>query len=153
MKAKPMAGELLGYRLPSDGEWEYACRAGAITSRYYGLSEPLLVEYAWTFANGKNRTWPVGCLKPNDWGLFDMLGNACEWTHEPFVAYFRGTERTPFLDSFNESPVLDNNSRVLRGGTFLTYAQFVRSAYRADRQPMQRYYYYAAFRVARTTPP
>ena len=62
---------LLGYRLPSEAEWEYACRAGAVTSRYYGSSEGLLGKYAWYLQNGIHRTWPVGSLKPNEAGLFD----------------------------------------------------------------------------------
>ena len=66
----------IGYRLPSDAEWEYACRAGAVTSRYYGRSEELLDKYAWYTAMTKDeRTFPAASLKPNDFGLFDMLGN------------------------------------------------------------------------------
>ena len=74
MKAKDKYLELSGYRLPTEAEWEYACRAGTVTSRYYGLTDTLLAKYAWYEANGQNRTWPVGSLKPNDFGLFDMHG-------------------------------------------------------------------------------
>ena len=73
---------VLGYRLPTEAEWEYACRAGAGTSRYYGGSEELLGRYAWYSQNSRNRIWPCGRLKPNDFGLFDMLGNVYEWCQD-----------------------------------------------------------------------
>ena len=65
---------LTGYRLPTEAEMEYATRAGAVTSRYYGETEELLPKYAWYEKNSKEQTWPVGSLKPNDLGLFDMHG-------------------------------------------------------------------------------
>ena len=71
-----------GYRLPTEAEWEYACRAGAVTSRYYGLSLDLLDAYAWYQANSKDHAWPCGSLLPNDLGLFDMLGNVYEWCQD-----------------------------------------------------------------------
>jgi serine/threonine protein kinase/formylglycine-generating enzyme required for sulfatase activity/tetratricopeptide (TPR) repeat protein len=67
-----------GYRLPTEAEWESACRAGAASSRFYGESDELLGRYAWYVKNSDNHAWPVGWLKPNDLGLFDMLGNAFE---------------------------------------------------------------------------
>src|SRR5438094_7675754 len=73
-----------GYRLPTEAEWEYACRAGAVTSRYYGESEELLGKYAWYGSNSAGHTWPVGMLKPNDLGLFDMHGNVYTWCQERF---------------------------------------------------------------------
>jgi len=76
MRAKDRFGELKGYRLPTEAEWEYACRAGTVTSRYFGSSEGLLPRYGWF---GHEWALPVATLKPNDWGLFDMLGNANEW--------------------------------------------------------------------------
>ena len=71
-----------GYRLPTEAEWEYACRAGTITSRYYGLSIDLLGKYAWYQANSQDHAWPCGSLLPNDLGLFDMLGNVYEWCQD-----------------------------------------------------------------------
>jgi formylglycine-generating enzyme required for sulfatase activity len=69
-----------GYRLPTRAEWEFACRAGAVTSRYYGETDDLLEKYAWYQGNARRRLWPGGRLKPNDFGLFDMLGNSAEWS-------------------------------------------------------------------------
>jgi serine/threonine protein kinase len=76
-----------GYRLPTEGEWEFACRAGAKTSCSFGeLDEELAADYAWWFGNvrskGVNHSFPVALLRPNDWGLFDMHGNAAEWCQE-----------------------------------------------------------------------
>ncbi|HLN31251.1 MAG TPA: protein kinase [Gemmataceae bacterium] len=64
-----------GYRLPTEAEWEYGCRAQTVTSRYYGETEALLGEYGWYQTNAAERSWPVGRKKPNDLGLFDMHGN------------------------------------------------------------------------------
>jgi hypothetical protein len=71
-----------GYRLPTQAEWQYACRAGATTPRPFGRGTGLLGEYAWGLTNSHNRLWPCGRLKPNDLGLFDMLGNAWEWCED-----------------------------------------------------------------------
>src|SRR5207248_6294887 len=78
---------LTGYRLPTEAEMEYATRAGAMTSRYYGETEDLLAEYAWYNENSGDMTWPVGRKKPNDLGLFDMQGNVWCWCQEQYRAY------------------------------------------------------------------
>ena len=68
-----------GYRLPTEPEWEYACRAGVPGSRYFGNEEKSVRHYAWTVLSADGHPWPAGLLKPNDLGLFDSLGNVCEW--------------------------------------------------------------------------
>ena len=68
-----------GFRLPTDAEWEHACRAGSVTSYFFGESPELLPEYAWSSQDRPEYVFPVGLLKPNDFGLFDMYGNLNEW--------------------------------------------------------------------------
>jgi formylglycine-generating enzyme required for sulfatase activity len=149
MKAKDKFWELSGYRLPTEAESEFACRAGTVTSRYYGLSEKLFPQYAWYSEDGQNRAWPVGGLKPNDFGLFDTLGNAFEWCFDRYGPYPELKDKV-VEDTPSTQPV-DGGSRVLRGGAFANQAVYVRSAYRYDRLPVNRSYT-CGFRPARTYP-
>ena len=87
MRIKADALKQSGYRLPTEAEWEYACRAGALTSRYYGLSTKLLEKYARYQSNSQDHPWPGASVLPNDMGLFDMLGNVYEWCQEHYEKY------------------------------------------------------------------
>jgi hypothetical protein len=122
MRLAPDSLKRTGYRLPTEAEWEYACRAGTLTSRYYGETDELLDNYAWYLQNSANRLQPVGLLKPNDLGLFDMLGNALEWCQSRSAPYHDGVDLEEPLD------VNDKTTRVLRGGSFFTQGLTVRSA-------------------------
>ena len=114
-----------GYRLPTEVEWEYASRAGAMTSRHYGLSVDLLEQYARYQANSHNHAWPCGSLMPNDLGLFDTLGNVTEWCQERATSDQPGRAASPMSDIIDDAP------RLLRGGAFLYPPAYVRSAFRA----------------------
>jgi formylglycine-generating enzyme required for sulfatase activity/tetratricopeptide (TPR) repeat protein len=140
-----------GYRLPTEAEWECACRAGTVTSRYYGNSIPLLEAYEWYQANGKEHAWGCGSRLPNDLGLFDMLGNLNEWMQDSSHHAMRWRQGH-FIDYINTSEsIREKNARVLRGGTSFYPPAFVRSPYR---------YWYApalhdvifGFRPSRTYP-
>ncbi len=137
MRAKPMAGLLRGYRLPTEAEWEYACRAGSQTSRSYGTSEELLAEYGWYQFKRNNQLRTVGLLKPNDFGLFDTLGNAYEWCHNQFQGYPRPPARPDSRLEYAIDPsIVENNSRrVLRGGAFTEHPLKLRSAGRVSNIP------------------
>jgi formylglycine-generating enzyme required for sulfatase activity len=132
-----------GYRLPTEAEWEYACRAGRITSRHFGDAEALLGRYAWYVGNSDDRAQPVGSLKPNDFGLFDMYGNACEWCQDAFEP----AGHTPA----GGEVITDSANRVLRGGSFAHPAPSVRSDSRFGLQP-KAVLSFAGLRVARTLP-
>jgi formylglycine-generating enzyme required for sulfatase activity len=141
-----------GYRLPTEAEMEYATRAGALTSRYYGETEELLPRYAWYARNSQELTWPVGSLKPNDLGLFDVQGNVYVWCQERTNAYPAGKGDEAAEDQVDEIVVTSTDTRVLRGSSFYNQASEVRSAARYNNGPMNRNHTFG-FRLARTLPP
>jgi formylglycine-generating enzyme required for sulfatase activity len=149
MKMAPDYLQRTGYRLPTEAEWEYACRAGSLTSRYYGQAEELLEKYAWYSKNSLSRRLaPVGLLKPNDWGMFDMMGNAAEWTQDRW-SYYLDSEGRPLDDPTNL--VIDAYSRAVRGGGFNHVPDQMRSANRFAVVPTNRSNN-VGFRPARTFP-
>ena len=113
------------YRLPSEAEWEYACRAGTTTRYSFGDDEGKIGEYAWYDGNSGSKTHPVGQKKPNLWGLYDMHGNVWEWVQDKWHYDYKGA---PSDGSAWESG--DGSSRVFRGGSWYINARNCRSAYR-----------------------
>jgi formylglycine-generating enzyme required for sulfatase activity len=140
-----------GYRLPTEAEWEYACRSGTITGRYYGRTIHLLGQYAWYQANSQERAWPGGSRLPNDLGLSDMLGNVYEWMNDWFGAPRPGA-RWKSIDRVNRSEyVLEKLPRLLLGGSFVNPPAGLRAAGRRGNAPSLRDASYG-FRLARTHP-
>jgi serine/threonine protein kinase/formylglycine-generating enzyme required for sulfatase activity len=154
MKLPPNYLERTGYRLPTEAEWEYACRAGATTSRFYGSSEALLGHYAWYIVNSRDRAWPGGLTKPNDLGLFDLYGNVLEWCQDTWAGkpYEPGPEGQPADDGPSPPDPPDGEwHRIVRGGSFHFPASFARSAHRLAYQPSVRNNP-VGLRIARTCP-
>ena len=137
-----------GYRLPTEAEWEYACRAGTTTA--YNTGNNITTEQAnfngrrkWQEVvetinefgivtrtridrqegEDRERTTPVGSFLPNDWGLYDMHGNVCEWCWDWYGDYTTGAQTNP-------TGAASGDGRVLRGGSWYILAQYLRSAFR-----------------------
>jgi formylglycine-generating enzyme required for sulfatase activity len=160
------AANRYGFRLPTEAEWEYFCRAGTETARYYGQSEELLPRYAWTWLNSRNRVKPPGLLLPNEFGIFDAMGNLWEWCHDgpsraspdAWPAYPEGTKEQPASDRIQRQTVcLDvekgDTWRILRGGAFNAAPERSRSAHRDWASAVRGLPASAGFRVVRTLPP
>jgi formylglycine-generating enzyme required for sulfatase activity len=128
------------YRLPTEAEWEYACRAGSKTAFSFGESSNSLGDYAWFDGNSNGQTHPVGEKKANAWGLYDMNGNVEEWCSDWFGEYPKGAVSDPVGPR-------EGSFRVIRGGGWDLEAPFCRSAYRRRLDPSLRRYY-IGFRVA-----
>jgi formylglycine-generating enzyme required for sulfatase activity/serine/threonine protein kinase len=120
------------YRLPTEAQWEYACRAGTTTKFSFGEDESLLGDYGWLASNSNSETHPVGQKKPNAWGLYDMHGNVWEWCSDWFGNYPDGEVTNP------QGP-LSGSGRVYRGGCCGDAARLWRSAYRVKNKPSRRY--------------
>jgi formylglycine-generating enzyme required for sulfatase activity len=140
-----------GYRMPTEAEWEYACRAGTTTDYYWGKSCPI-TTHADTVAADSNAVWSnnsyalgssspdygthkVGSKKPNAWGMYDMSGNVWEWVNDWYGSYTAGSQTDP------TGPTSAGTHRVLRGGGWnYYYDYYLRSAYRYGYGPAYRNY-------------
>lgn len=121
-KEKAMGRE---YRLPTEAEWEYACRAGTQTSFSFGDNHDLLKDYAWFEENSRGLPHPVGQKKPNPWGLYDMYGNVREWCADHHDDY-------PTTPATDPHPIFDDtNIGLVRGGDFENSWWYCRSATRS----------------------
>lgn len=111
------------YRLPTEAEWEYACRAGT-TMEYYGNVD----DIAWYGSNSNNSTHPVGLKHPNAFGLYDMSGNVWEWCQDWYGPYNNSAQTDPTGPSVSED-------RVCRGGSWVCNDRYIRSTSRGRSTP------------------
>ena len=119
------------YRLPTEAEWEYACRAGTTTAYYFGDDASQLKEHGWFFNNSRFQYQPVGSKKPNPWGLYDMHGNVWEWCLDQYVdgRTFSGKRKNPLTSPVTLYP------RIVKGGGWDDNPDRLRSAARMASHP------------------
>ncbi|RZJ81633.1 MAG: formylglycine-generating enzyme family protein [Flavobacterium sp.] len=121
------------YRLPTEAEWEYACRAGSTSEYHFGDDASKLGEYAWFGENSEKKTHEVAKKKPNAWGLYDMHGNVAEWTYDEyrpdFYAQTKADAKNPVATAAKLYPL------VVRGGSYEDIAKDLRSAARLASDP------------------
>jgi formylglycine-generating enzyme required for sulfatase activity len=150
--AKPYPDYLqrTGYRLPTEVEWEYACRGGTTTPFSWGDDPVSFRRFAWTIENSAGHHWPVGSSCPNRFGLFDMHGNVSEWVQDTYP-YRDGL---PVIksgdDAEDKGPFQEDSERVVRGGTAAQFVQYQRSANRTPTKARSGVALHTGFRVART---
>ena len=124
--------------LPTEAQWEYACRAGTEARFYNGGTDSDAEEIAWFKKNAEGATHPVGAKKPNEFGLFDMCGGVYQWCRDQYQPY----KEEPGTEAAVDDPVVEKSDdkirRVLRGGSFLKDARNCRSAARYRNDPRSR---------------
>jgi formylglycine-generating enzyme required for sulfatase activity/tRNA A-37 threonylcarbamoyl transferase component Bud32 len=120
------------YRLPTESEWEHACRAGSRTAYCYGDEDSRLGDYAWYASNSESRTHPVGETESNAWGLQDMHGNVWEWCSDWYGDY-------PNAEVTDSTGPTSGSNRVFRGGCWFSGTSYCRSAFRGWDAPSCRY--------------
>ena len=121
------------YRLPSESEWEYACRAGTTTEYYFGDNESKLGEYAWYDDNSDERPHPVGQKKTNPWGLYDMHGNIWEWVQDDFHSNYDGAPSDGSvweIEDIHSTRSVEYDCQIIRGGGWEGCAKICKSAVR-----------------------
>jgi formylglycine-generating enzyme len=137
--------ESMTYRLPTEAEWEYACRAGTTSAYYFGNDESQLGDYAWFKDNGERINHKVALKRANGFGLFDMHGNAREFCHDWY--------ENPYADSPQSDPTGPSSGthRVIRGGCYMSPSWACRSGYRSRCMPGTSYCH-VGFRVVAIPP-
>ena len=121
------------YRLPTEAEWEYACRAGTQTAYHFGDDPAMLDEYAWHYSNTNAGYEKVGMKKPNPWGLYDMHGNVAEWTLDQYGPDFYASLEEGTTNPYHHPETL--YPRVARGGSYDDDPEMLRSAARMASNP------------------
>ncbi|MCL2185956.1 MAG: formylglycine-generating enzyme family protein [Treponema sp.] len=134
--------EANGYRLPTDAQWEYACRAGTTTRWYFGDTESQLVYYAWYSENSNNRTHQIGLKQANSWGLYDMHGNVEEWCWDQYGPL-------PTTNQINYTGAVSGGYRVWRGGSWSDSVRFIHPGRRTHGYSSNGRYNTIGFRVVR----
>ncbi len=135
--------KVIGYRLPTEAEWEYAARGGKHHSPYEYSGSDNVDDVAWYRGNSERKTWPVGLKLPNALGIFDMSGNVWEWCSDRWYSYTEESKTNPYVSR--------GSGRVLRGSSWGSSATDVHVAYRGGSSPTAAYNFYG-FRVTRTAP-
>jgi formylglycine-generating enzyme required for sulfatase activity len=138
-----------GYRLPTDAEWEFTCRAGSRVIRPWGRSVRMLPAYVWSGSNSGWRSHRVGELKPNDLGLFDMLGNVWEWCLDDGASSRPNFGGRPNRDDAELSAISQRVLLIVRGGAYNHSGPMLRNGYQAGYVSTVRMRS-VGFRVART---
>lgn len=150
MRAVAAQSPRRGYRLPTEAEWEYACRAGSESRWSFGSHPAHVSEYAACLESG-GKPVAVGVKKPNDLGLFDMHGNVAEWCHDDYRIYPREGNLSVSGEAERGAPINDGDLRAVRGGSYHDAADQLRCAARAKHAPSHRLPT-LGFRVARSQP-
>jgi formylglycine-generating enzyme required for sulfatase activity len=121
------------YRLPTEAEWEYACRAGSTTAYPFGNDATQLSQYAWFAGNSNSKYQKVGQKKPNTWGLYDILGNVAEWTLDQYDAQYYEKIKDGSLNPL--LPPTTRYPKTVRGGGYTDTPESMRSASRSKSDP------------------
>ncbi len=131
------------FRLPTEAEWEYAVRAETVSEFYWGnrkkddfLDREFAVDYAWFDENSGEYTNPIGRLKPNDFGLYDMSGNVWEWVQDCWHNNYKNAPNNG--SAWEEDADGDCNRRIIRGGCWYSGTHGLRFAYRNWGDPIRR---------------
>ncbi len=135
--------KVVGYRLPTEAEWEYAARGGSKSKGYKYAGSDNVNDVAWYYQNSGSKTQEVGKKAPNELGIYDMSGNVWEWCSDWFGNYSSSAQTNPYNNS--------GSLRVFRGGSWVSIATYARVASRDSRSPTYTYNS-LGFRIARTVP-